>query len=108
MPLSLMMDRGRVEKGWLGQFSQNAPSAGIRPSPEKCALQSSGVAQFLRAWVGLRRTDHRSRLFQNRIAHYGLIGDRHPQHQTVLRPKIAVAVAFGRGQVFDELDVAGI
>jgi hypothetical protein len=50
----------------------------------------------------------RKRLFQNRIPHHGLIGDRHPQHQTVLRSEIAVPVAFGRGEVFNELYVTGI
>ena len=53
-------------------------------------------------------TAHRSRLFRNRITHHRLIGDRYPQHQTVLRSEVAVPVAFGRGEVFNELYVSGI
>src|ERR1700694_2843869 len=53
-------------------------------------------------------TAHRSRLFRNRITHHRLIGDRYPQHQTVLRSEVAVPVAFGRGEVFNELFVSGI
>src|SRR6267378_7133374 len=67
-------------------------------------FQSSGFIKTSLKWA----TAHRSRLFRNRITHHRLIGDRYPQHQTVLRSEVAVPVAFGRGEVFNELYVSGI
>ncbi len=74
---------------------------------EMCFFLTSTFIELIRTslkWA----TALRSRLFRNRMSHHRLIGDRYPQHQTVFRSEVAVPVAFGRGEVFNELYVSGI
>src|SRR5712692_97766 len=74
---------------------------------EMCFFLTSTFLELIRTslkWA----TALRSRLFRNRMSHHRLIGDRYPQHQTVFRSEVAVPVAFGRGEVFNELYVSGI
>src|SRR6202140_1470918 len=73
-------------------------------APTKGHRNRGAAIRQLDEWA----TAHRSRLFRNRITHHRLIGDRYPQHQTVLRSEVAVPVAFGRGEVLNELYVSGI
>ncbi len=47
-------------------------------------------------------------LSQYGIADDGLIGYRHPQDNALLGPQVAVPVALGWGEIFDEFDISRV